>query len=168
MNFSPDNVCCNSKVLAVNEIDPSWYQVMLTLERRQKWTPIEMFENQGLHMCLMPREVFHSSFDVSFWVFQVKCHFIFSFQLMWCDAILFRRNMGPDTLPESRIKMKPLTANAGNWNHCEIDPSCWRSLATLETALSNHFREHQGCHLGFSARVVILQSSSSTTCHAIS
>ena len=51
--------------------------------------------------------------------------------MVWCDAPPDSRCMGPDTLPDSR-KMKPLTTNAGNWNHSEIDPSCWRLLATLE------------------------------------
>ena len=48
-----------------------------------------------------------------------------------CDALPDSRDMGPDTLPDSR-KMRPLTTNVGNWNHSEIDPSCWKLLSTLE------------------------------------
>ena len=84
----------------------------------------------------------------------VKCHFIFSFQMMWSDALPYSRCTGPDTLPDSR-KMRPLTTNVGNWNHSEIDPSCWKLLATLERL---QYTE-QSClrirvGMWFSARVV--------------
>ena len=70
------------------------------------------------------------------------------------DPSIIMHFLSCEAIPDSR-NMAPLTTNVGNWNHSEIDPSCWKLLATLERL---QYTE-QSClrirvGMWFSARVV--------------